>query len=273
MTYSGTRPKWLPKRGRKRDLQAALSRCRVPTGWPATSTPLDNILLLKTSELLVYAGPAGAWLVAHLDLDIDFTHSATALLHLLKIVQHKISTPGDRQTLRAELPRVVTELELLVPVDMCTMVMHVLVFECLSQLQETGPFCVSQMLDIERFQTVFKRCARGTKNVMRSILNHYLLLEVALSNRLLRDMEWTVKAPRSSAAGSRAKHGSSIRTDRLWAVKGKAVAMELDPDEMTAFEELWAGHDERFAAFLQVCMNHCFAKYFILHYSLNIYLF
>ena len=43
------------------------------------------------------------------------------------------------------------------------------------------------MLDIERFQTVFKGMARGTKNPMQSILNHYQLREVSDYNRLVNE--------------------------------------------------------------------------------------
>ena len=43
------------------------------------------------------------------------------------------------------------------------------------------------MLDIERFQTVFKGMVRGTKNPMQSILNHYQLREVSDYNRLVNE--------------------------------------------------------------------------------------
>ena len=164
---------------------------------------------------------------------------------------HKTSTPGDRHFLRTELPRVVTKLELMLPVYVNTMVMHILVFETVAQLEETGPFPVAMMLDIERFQTVFKRCCRGTKNAMISILNHYMLLDVALSNRLLQDQTWTAKPPQSTAAGHAAREGSTKRKDRLWAVKGKGVAMELDDGEMKEVEDLWCSHVDAFAAFLR----------------------
>jgi hypothetical protein len=39
------------------------------------------------------------------------------------------------------------------------------------------------MLDIERFQTVFKSLARSPRDVMVSIRNHYMILDVSLNNR------------------------------------------------------------------------------------------
>ena len=138
----------------------------------------------------------------------------------------------------------------MLPVYVNTMVMHILAFETVAQLEETGPFPVAMMLDIERFQTVFKRCCRGTKNAMMSILNHYMLLDIALSNRLQHDQTWTAKPPRSTAAGHAAREGSTKRKDRLWAAKGKGVAMELEDVEMKEVEGLWCSHDDAFAAFL-----------------------
>ena len=49
----------------------------------------------------------------------------------------------------------------------------------------TGPFSSANMLKIERFQTVFKSLARGTRNVMQSIQNHYELKEASDYNRLV----------------------------------------------------------------------------------------
>lgn len=116
-------------------------------------------------------------------------------------------------------------------------------------LLRAGPFTVTNMLDIERFQTVFKGCCRGT-NAMMSILHHYQLLEVSLSNRSSAQQTWTVAPPRSSVAGHCIRPGSSVRTDRLWEAMGKGTRMVLDDSEFKAVVELWRAHDIGFDAFM-----------------------
>jgi hypothetical protein len=127
--------------------------------------------------------------------------------------------------------------------------MHVLVCETVDVLEGTGPYPVSSMLDIERFQTVFKGCVRGTKCGMTSALNHYMLLEIALSNRMSCDQTWSIKAPRSSAAAHSQRRGSSIRKDRLWTTNGQGKPFELDEDEMESIVALWKEHDPQYEEF------------------------
>ena len=88
------------------------------------------------------------------------------------------------------------------------------------------------MLGQERFQTVFKSLARGTRNVMQSICNHYLMLEVALSNRLTKNVAWTTKAPRSSSAGFAARFDSRDKADRMAAPLGAGKADTLTMAEL-----------------------------------------
>jgi hypothetical protein len=113
----------------------------------------------------------------------------------------KVSTPGDRASLKARIPVVMTELEIKMPVTWCTTVMHLFVFHTLAVLKSCGPFSVSNMLDIERFHTVFKKLARGTKSTMASIKAHYKLLLGSLANRLDSSMDWTTKAAISTVPG------------------------------------------------------------------------
>ena len=77
------------------------------------------------------------------------------------------------------------------------------------------------MLDIERFQTVFKSLARGSTNIMQSICNHYMILEAALTNRLVdKDVDWDHDAPGSTIGGFAARRDASDRRDRITQVLG-----------------------------------------------------
>ena len=95
------RPKWAPKNGRRTALQKAMkASCRVPVEWPECTKPLTNVFVLKTSELLLYAGSAGTWLVAHLGLDPVFTSTLVALLRLLQVADtHRVRTNLVRRTI------------------------------------------------------------------------------------------------------------------------------------------------------------------------------
>ena len=162
---------------------------------------------------------------------------------------HKQCTAGDRQKLAVEIPRVASALEMVLPVYVMTMVWHVLVFHALKTLVNPGPFSVANMLVIERFHTVFKSLARGTRNVMMSIRNHYLLLETALCNRNSGTQTWSNRAPRSTAAGYAARAGSKDRTERLWSVHGKMTVMKLRDVEFQEIINLWRAHDLEYDAF------------------------
>ena len=117
------------------------------------------------------------------------------------LFSNQVSTPGDRQRLKTLLPRIMTKLEIMMPTNWNTMVVHIFTFHTLQIIESAGPFHVSNILDIERFHTLFKNLARGTTNVMQSIANHYQLLEAVLAARLTEVMDWTCEPAASSAAG------------------------------------------------------------------------
>ena len=118
-----------------------------------------------------------------------------AALKLFDMIMRKSSTPGDRATRKRDLPAVFTRLELALPVYVQTMVVHYLVFHAAQHLEETGPFHVSNMLDMERFQTVLKACAKAKKNTMQSVVNNYSLLQTAVNTRVTTapDWDWAVR--------------------------------------------------------------------------------
>jgi hypothetical protein len=119
------------------------------------------------------------------------------------------------------------------------MVMHYLVFHTLEQLETTGPFHVANQLDMERFQVVLKGCARGKRNVMTSILNNFLLLEVSLSNRLTSTFDWTVTPTESSTASYLAQRESKNKRDRMWTPKGKFTRSTIETESFNELKALW----------------------------------
>ena len=114
----------------------------------------------KTSELLLCAGPVGAYYLQYVDIDDDIKANMIKVFRLMGILQHKCSTSRDRSKVRKELPIAMTELELRVPTYHQTMVVHVLVSHMVDMLEATGPFHVGNMLDMEnyRFSKPFSEC-------------------------------------------------------------------------------------------------------------------
>ena len=101
-----------------------IHKLRVPAEWPRVQKIFEDVFLMKTSELLLFAGGAGAWALQYLSIDAAFKTNFIWLLRLLRILLYKVSTPGDRAKLRLELPQAIVSLELDLPVYINTMVMH-----------------------------------------------------------------------------------------------------------------------------------------------------
>ena len=126
------------------------------------------------------------------------------------------------------------------PINWNTAVIHIMLCCILAQMEAVGPFHCANLLDIERFQTVFKRLARGTADVMESILNHYVLLESSLSNRLTSDVEWATPALPSTVAGYLGRLDSSDRADRICHGLGASTPYVLSGEEYKQVQTLWA---------------------------------
>ena len=130
-----------------------------------------------------------------------------------------------------ELPLAFTSLELAMPVYITSMVVHYLVYHAVEHLEETGPFHVTNMLDMERFQSVLKTCAKGKTNVMQSIVNNFQLLRSAMNNRLVSPVDWVVTPCTSSTAAYLKEAASMKRTDRWHSVKGQCRSRTLGRKE------------------------------------------
>ena len=152
----------------------------------------------------------------------------------------KVSTPGDRAYLVDSIPVVMTKLEILMPIDWNTTVVHIFTHHTVDIIKALGPFNAANILDIERFHTLFKSLARGRENVMASIKNHYLLLEVALSARMNEDLDWTTLPAKSTPARYAGRLDSEDKDDRMCQPFGKAASETLLPDELQQVQTLWA---------------------------------
>ena len=83
-------------------------------------------------------GPAGCYMIRLLDIKEDFKIKFCELFRLMQIARSKSSTPGQRLELEQGIPRVMTELELLLPVDWNTPVAHYFVCSTLDNILDCG---------------------------------------------------------------------------------------------------------------------------------------
>ena len=152
---------------------------------------------------------------------------------------YKSSTPGDREYMRKHLPIVMTKLELKLPLSWNTTVAHIFMAHTVDILEAAGPYCSANMLDVERYHTNFKKKARATNDIMASIKNSHLLEECANQNRLMKSVDWSFDAPRSSPAGAAARADSSFKQDRCISLKGASKKGTLSRAELSQVQDLW----------------------------------
>ena len=133
-----------------------------------------------------------------------------------------------------------TKLEMMMPIDWNTTVIHLFTNHTIDTIKALGPFNAANILDIERFHTLFKSLARGKENVMASIKNHYLLLEVSLSARMSAEVDWTSLPAKSTPAGYAGRLDSEDKADRMCQPFGKVTCTTLTSDEYRLVQTLWA---------------------------------
>ncbi len=124
--------------------------CKVPKEWPALRSPFKHAGFIKTAELLLFAGDAGLYVLRFADIDQQYTRSFQELVHLLRLLMQKVSTPGDRAEISRKLPELMTRLEIMLPCTWARFVHHVLCFHTLQQMEAAGPYMCCSMLDFER---------------------------------------------------------------------------------------------------------------------------
>ena len=244
-------PPWVVEDGRQDAIDALTKKLRVPTGWPRLRQMFKNCKSMKTAEVLMLAGPAGAYFLRLMGLDSDYTELFVELVYTVHKLMLKTSTPGDREQLEKDIPRLMTKLEMKLPLSWNTAVVHIFTFHALYNILVAGPFVDTNILDIERFHTLFKSLARGSVNVMASITNHYLILEASLLARLVEDTTDWVRLPAvSTAAGYAARHDSADKTDRMWLPKSPGPVYRIPfGDDVQQLQTLWADHYPEYREF------------------------
>jgi hypothetical protein len=81
--------------------------------------------------------------------------------------------------------------------------------------------------------------ARGPRNTMASIRNHYLLLVASNFTRLTAPLEWVVQARASTAAGFLTRSQSANKQDLFVEPKGKGKHATLTPADLDQLQASW----------------------------------
>ena len=251
------KPSWImPNNLRDKADQVSLA-CKVPTGWPKMRKWFTDGARVKCSEWILLAGDAGVYILSNIMAEVRSKHSQPVdalwieLLRICQKVRRKVSTPGDREIIQERLPVIMTQLEMALPLSWSTTVVHIFTFHILHLLEAAGPYCVANMMDYERYHTLFKKFARGRMNLMQSIREHHTLWLACQDQRNQQvQLKWEKTPLRSTPAGFQSRPKSKNRLDRFVSTKGSIEKKyTLLDHELVQIELLWATVDEEYGAF------------------------
>ena len=224
----------------KQRIDALHTFCPVPKEWPPVRKYKAHAGFVKCSEWILLAGDAGCYVLRASGIRGNVLGVWIELLRILERMMRKVSTPGDRQYVEAHLPRVLTRCEMCLPLAWSTSVVHLYQCVAVATVKAVGPFPVNNMLDSERYHTVFRRRARATFNVMAAVKHQAEIAEMAntfnTDNRSLRSARSFL---RSSAAGHQVRHDSKNKSDRVTRPLGKPKNATVTEEELAQLNSLW----------------------------------
>jgi hypothetical protein len=109
--------------------------------------------------------------------------------------------------------------------------------------------CHTLYMQVEQFHTVVKGLARGPRNTLTSIRNHYLLLVSSNLTRIAAPLEWVVKARDSTAAGYVNRAPSADKKDLFVSPKGVGKNSILDAKDLLQVQEVWGRTVKKYGDF------------------------
>jgi hypothetical protein len=106
---------------------------------------------------------------------------------------------------------------------------------------------------VEQFHTVVKGLARGPRNIMASIRNQYLRLVTSNFTRLTTEIDWVVKARKSTAAAFLSRAESADKKDLFAEPRGKGKPKTLKASDLCMLQELWGRLVPEYGELLERC--------------------
>lgn len=142
------------------------------------------------------------------------------LVLALELVQAFVHTDATLDALEAELVRVLSGLEILLPLTWNTHARHCLLHSC-EMIRRCGPFFTHNMLTFERWHTAFKKCVRSGHHVMAGVANVYAMM-------------WSSNVWQCASQGGAAWHApptrrSTISGRRAWSYDAVTISVGKKP--------------------------------------------
>jgi hypothetical protein len=243
-------PPWVCSAERQRAIDAMTKLLPKPSLWPDISVLFEFDGAMKTAEALLKCGPVGQYQYQWLDCDPEYRRRFIESKIVFETAMRKTSSPAERVYVEEALPRIFTELEIMMPIQFQTGVRHQCGFHVVANLEDLGPYPLRTMLNFERFHTTFKALCRNRNNPLASIEAHYELLEFCLTQRLSEPDAWSLPAPRSSPAGYLARPESSKRGGGQLDIALKGVMRQgtLSDEDYKEVQQLWRIFDPEYEA-------------------------
>ena len=121
---------------------------------------------------MLLAGDLGCYILGFYDLEPQFVDLYARLYRCMEGIMRYGHSFASLASLEKNMEVVLGDAEGMLPIMWCTGVRHQLLHGC-AVIRLCGPFYEHNMLVFERWHTIFKRLARGRRNVIASIHNHW----------------------------------------------------------------------------------------------------
>jgi hypothetical protein len=211
-------------------------RMRLPSCWPRARYVFAHINRLTCSELIMFAGPLGLYVLQFCDMKPDVRDMFAELIRCLELLQAKVCTNAQLDRLQRRLVLVLAQCETKLPLYWCTMVRHTLL-HLVDFIKRCGPYDSFSMSCFERFHTFFKKLVRAKNGEMQSVATHYTMALVG--DRA--DCEQAAKG--KPVTGYASTVAGAPRVDYATTtieVAGTLKTIELAPEILAQVQDYWA---------------------------------
>ena len=171
-TQAGTTPAWQASASKSKHVNHRVIpyiRTRLPSSWAGLAIKLRKN---STSQNLLLAGDLGCYILRFYDLPPPSTQLFVRLFRVMESLMREGYSNTSLNLVEADLKSVLAQAEVMLPLIWCTGVRHYLLHAC-TYIRRCGPFREHNMLVFERWHTIFKRMARGRRNLIASIHSHW----------------------------------------------------------------------------------------------------
>lgn len=208
-----------------------------------------------SGECLQLCGDTGMYMLQFMDCEPEYRACFLDLLRALHNTRRKALTQKEATDACDSLDAALAKMERKMPLFWNTFTRHSLL-HIRDNLMRAGSFWAHNMLMFERFHTVLKKCARSSRNMLRSIAQNYTILERSQTTWRHMYNDWAVKSLASSI-GNQVKFECGV-PEALGIVKplGQQRLSELDDSLFLQVLDTWTTVDLHFGVFFRRYREH-----------------